>query len=237
MPMECIPRDTLMLVNIKNEAEQQIKRLRNHASLALWCGNNEIAEGWANWGWKNNYTEKQQIKISKDYNKIFHQLLPELVKKYSNNISYWPSSPQFGRGNKRSQFEGDSHYWGVWHDAEPFEIFEQKVPRFMSEFGFQSYPYLKTLAKYFNKEDIRFDSPVLQKHQKHPRGNELIKTYMGKDYIVPDIFSQFIYLSQIVQAEGIRIGIEAQRRAKPYCMGSLYLAVKRLLASYFLVWD
>ncbi len=216
------PADTLMLENIKNEAEQQIKRLRNHVSLTLWCGNNEIAEGWANWGWKNNYSQKQQLKMSEDYNKIFHQLLPELVKKYSNDISYWPSSPQFGRGNKRSQFEGDSHYWGVWHDAEPFEIYEKRVPRFMSEFGFQSYPYLKTLTNYFNKEDLGIESPVLQTHQKHNRGNELIKTYLKRDYPESEYFNQFIYLSQLLQAEGISLGIEAYRRAKPYCMGSLY---------------
>jgi beta-mannosidase len=216
------PADTLMLNNINIEAEQKIKQLRNHASIALWCGNNEISEGWANWGWKNNYSEQQQIKMSEDYNKIFHQRLPDLVNKYSEDISYWPSSPEFGRGNKRSQFEGDSHYWGVWHDAEPFEIFEKRVPRFMSEFGFQSYPSLKTLKENFNKTDLNFDSPILQTHQKHSRGNELIKTYLQRDYPESEEFYQFIYLSQLLQAEGISIGIEAHRRAMPYCMGSLY---------------
>ncbi|QQS36049.1 MAG: glycoside hydrolase family 2 protein [Ignavibacteriales bacterium] len=216
------PADSLMINNIRIEAEEQIKRLRNHPSLALWCGNNEIAEGWANWGWKNNFTPEQQKKMSDDYNKIFHQTLPGLVETFSPDIPYRASSPQYGRGNPKSQYEGDSHYWGVWHDAEPFENYENKVPRFMSEFGFQSYPSLSTLEKYFKEEDLLFESPVLQTHQKHKRGNELIKTYMERDYHIPTDFSKFIYVSQLLQAEGIAKGIEAHRRAMPYCLGSLY---------------
>ena len=216
------PADSLTLDNIKIEAEQQIKRLRNHAALALWCGNNEIAEGWANWGWKNNFTITQQQILADSYDKIFHQLLPGMVKKYSDEISYWPSSPEFGRWNKLSQFEGDSHYWGVWHDAEPVEIYEKRVPRFMSEFGFQSYPSLKTLKENFNESDLNFDSPILRTHQKHSRGNELIKTYLQRDYPESGDFYQFIYLSQLLQAEGISFGIEAHRRSAPYCMGSMY---------------
>lgn len=157
-----------------------------------------------------------------DYNKIFHELLPEMISQLSPHISYWPSSPKFGRGDKRSQFEGDSHYWGVWHDEEPFEMYEQKIPRFMSEFGFQSYPSLKTLSGWFDKIDLNYDSHILQNHQKHPKGNELIKKYMERDYFIPENFADFIYVSQLLQAEGIARGIEAHRRAKPYCMGSLY---------------
>jgi len=216
------PADSSMLSNIQTEAEEQIKRLRNHPSVALFCGNNEIAEAWVNWGWKNKYSIDQQTKMTDDYYKIFHQLLPELVEVNSSNISYWPSSPQFGRGDKRSQFEGDSHYWGVWHDEEPFETYERKVPRFMSEFGFQSYPSLKTLSNWFDEKDLNYDSHILQNHQKHPKGNELIKKYMERDYVVPKNFAHLIYVNQLLQAEGIATGIEAHRRAKPYCMGSLY---------------
>lgn len=216
------PADSLMVENIKQEASDQIKRLRNHPSIALFCGNNEIAEAWANWGWKNKYSIDQQKKMENDYNKIFNKLLPEVVNQHTPQIAYWPSSPQFGRGDKRSQFEGDSHYWGVWHDEEPFEMYEQKVPRFMSEFGFQSYPSLKTLSNWLDEKDLDYDSQVLQNHQKHSKGNELIKKYMEWDYNVPENFSNFIYLSQLLQAEGIVRGIEAHRRAMPYCMGSLY---------------
>lgn len=216
------PADSTMLDNITIEATEQIKRLRNHPSIALFCGNNEIAEAWANWGWKNKYTAEQQKKMEDDYNKLFHKLLPDLVNKLSPQTPYWPSSPQYGRGDKRSQFEGDSHYWGVWHDEEPFEMYEAKVPRFMSEFGFQSYPSLNTLKHWIDKKDLEYNSPVLQSHQKHPRGNELIKKYMERDYKVPENFSDFIYVSQLLQAEGIALGIEAHRSAMPYCMGSLY---------------
>jgi beta-mannosidase len=110
----------------------------------------------------------------------------------------------------------------VWHDEEPFEMYEQKVPRFMSEFGFQSYPSLKTLSGWFDEKDLSYDSHILQNHQKHPKGNELIKKYMARDYFVPENFADFIYVSQLLQAEGIARGIEAHRRAMPYCMGSLY---------------
>lgn len=216
------PADSSLLSSIRKEVEEQVKRLRNHPSIVLFCGNNEIAEAWANWGWKNKYSIYQQEKMEDDYNKIFHELLPEMISQLSPHISYWPSSPQFGRGDKRSQFEGDSHYWGVWHDEEPFEMYEQKIPRFMSEFGFQSYPSLKTLSGWFDKIDLNYDSHILQNHQKHPKGNELIKKYMERDYFIPENFADFIYVSQLLQAEGIARGIEAHRRAKPYCMGSLY---------------
>jgi beta-mannosidase len=216
------PGDSLMLQNIALETTEQIKRLRNHPSIALFCGNNEIAEAWANWGWKNKYSRDQQKKMDNDYNQIFHKLLPDIVNKFSPQITYWPSSPQFGRGDKRSQYEGDSHYWGVWHDEEPFEMYEQKVPRFMSEFGFQSYPSLKTLENWIEKKDLNFNTPMLQSHQKHLRGNELIKKYMERNYKVPYSFSDFIFVSQLLQTEGIAMGIEAHRRAMPYCMGSLY---------------
>ena len=160
--------------------------------------------------------------MTDDYNKIFHQLLPNAVNEFSPQIPYWPSSPQFGRSDKRSRFEGDSHYWGVWHDEEPFEMFEKKVPRFMSEFGFQSYPSLKTLSSWVDAKELNYNSPILQSHQKHPRGNELIIKYMEPYYNVPENFSDFIYVNQLLQAEGISTGIEAHRRAMPYCMGSLY---------------
>ncbi len=216
------PADSSMLRNIECEASEQIKRLRNHPSIALFCGNNEIAEAWANWGWKNKYTVDQQNKMQNDYDQIFHKLLPDLVNKLSPQIPYWPSSPQFGRGDKRSLSEGDSHYWGVWHDEEPFEMYEKKVPRFMSEFGFQSYPSLKTLSNWFDDKDLNYNSHILQNHQKHPKGNELIKKYMERDYFVPENLADFIYVSQLLQAEGIALGIEAHRRSMPYCMGALY---------------
>jgi beta-mannosidase len=216
------PGDTAFLENVKVEAIQNLKRLRRHPSIALWCGNNENKEGWHRWGWQPAFSEAQRRDRWRDYEALFHKLLPELVATYQPEVDYWPSSPSYGRGNPRHLFEGDSHYWGVWHDAEPFDILAQRIPRFMSEFGFQAFPGPKTIAEFSAPEDRQLLSPVMQAHQKHPRGNELIMTYLERDLPKPRDFDDFLYLSQLLQAEGMRLGLEAQRRARPFCMGTLY---------------
>jgi beta-mannosidase len=215
------PSDSLLLENVKEEAIQNVKRLRHHPSIALWCGNNENSEGWHRWGWQNAFTQKQQDKIWEGYQKVFQEMLPTIVAENSQT-TYWESSPKFGRGDPRHQFEGDAHYWGVWHDAEPFENFEKKVPRFMSEFGFQSFPEISTIATISDSADWDLNSDVMKSHQKHPRGNSIITEYMAREYYVSKDFKKFIYASQILQAEGMRIGLEAHRRNQPYCMGTLY---------------
>ena len=215
------PSDSLFLENVKTEAIQNVKRLGHHPSIALWCGNNENSEGWHRWGWQNDFSESQKAKIWDGYKKIFQKILPQIVDRYSQT-SYWESSPKFGRGNPQHQFEGDAHYWGVWHDAEPFENLEKKVPRFMSEFGFQSFPQLSTIAAFSDSSEWNLNSAVMQKHQKHPRGNTLISEYMAREYYVQKDFEKFIYASQILQANGMRIGLESHRRNQPYCMGTLY---------------
>ncbi len=215
------PSDSLFLENVKMEAIQNVKRLGHHPSIALWCGNNENSEGWHRWGWQNDFSESQKAKIWDGYKKIFQKILPQTVDLYSQT-SYWESSPKFGRGNPQHQFEGDAHYWGVWHDAEPFENLEKKVPRFMSEFGFQSFPQLSTIAAFSDSSEWNLNSAVMQNHQKHPRGNALISEYMAREYYVQKDFEKFIYASQILQANGMRIGLESHRRNQPYCMGTLY---------------
>jgi len=215
------PGDDEFMSSVELEATQQIKRLRNHPSIALWCGNNETSEGWHNWGWQADRSDNEIDSIWQDYLNLFSKLLPGLVDSYSTT-AYWESSPQYGRGNPKHQFSGDAHYWGIWHDAEPFENFESKVPRFMSEYGFQSFPEMKTIELYALEEDFYLDSKVMKTHQKHPRGNSLIQEYMLRDYREPNDFESFVYLSQVLQAEGMRIGIEAHRRARPYNMGTLY---------------
>ena len=212
------PSDSLFLENVKEEAVQNVKRLRNHPCIALWCGNNENSEGWHRWGWQDAYTEKQQEEIWKGYQKVFQEILPSTT----GSCFYWDSSPKFGRGDARHQFEGDAHYWGVWHDAEPFENFQKKVPRFMSVFGFQSFPEFSTIAKFADSSQWYLNSDVMKSHQKHPRGNNLILEYMQREYPVLSDFKKFVYVSHILQAEGMRIGMEAHRRSQPYCMGTLY---------------
>ena len=215
------PGDDKFMESVEVEATQQIKRLRKHPSIALWCGNNENSEGWNRWGWQANRSEAEINAIWTDYQNLFNKLLPNLVDSLSTT-NYWESSPEYGRGNPKHQFTGDAHYWGVWHDAEPFENFEKKVPRFMSEYGFQSFPEMSTIELFALEEDYNLDSKVMKTHQKHPRGNSLIKEYMLRDFKEPADFESFVYLSQILQAEGMRIGMEAHRRARPYNMGTLY---------------
>ena len=215
------PGDEAFLENTKQEAEDQLIRLRNHPSIVLWCGNNENSEGWHRWGWQNGKTQAQKDKIWGDYLKLFDSILPAEVAKHTQ-LDYWESSPKYGRGNPKYQFEGDAHDWWVWHDGYPFEHFEDFVPRFMSEFGFQSFPSMDAMKFINQSEEIQIDTDGMKSHQKHHRGYELIDLYMERDYKVPENDEDYVYVSQLVQARGMRLGIEAHRRAKPYNMGTLY---------------
>ena len=216
------PGDEFFLENVKQEAIENIKSLRQHPSIALWCGNNENSEGWHRWGWKDGKTKAQQQKIWKGYDAVFNQILPQVVDSLHSSVAYWESSPKFGRGDKRYLFEGDAHDWWVWHDGYPFEHFEEKAPRFMSEFGFQSFPSYEAI-QYFSEEDsIDINHPSFNNHQKHTRGFSLIKEYMELDFPVPVNGDDYVYMSQVLQAYGMTKGIYAHRRAKPYNMGTLY---------------
>ena len=216
------PGDNPFLKNVEKEAIDQVTRLRNHASIALWCGNNENNEGWKRWGWQADKTEAQKKEIWNSYLAVFDSILPKTVAKLNPEISYWESSPSYGRGNPKYEFEGDAHDWWVWHDAYPFEHFEKKVPRFMSEFGFQSFPSYEAIRYFTGKDSIDINHDSYTTHQKHPRGFQLIHDYMKRDYKVPKNGDDYVYVSQLLQAKGITMGVEAQRRAMPYCMGSLY---------------
>lgn len=215
------PYDSLFLENVKAEAEQNVKRLTNHPCIALWCGNNENSEGWHRWGWQDNFSEPQRNEIWNGYKKIFNEILPDAVEKYSG-LNYHESSPTFGRGDTMHTKQGDAHNWFVWHDGAPFENYEQNVPRFMSEFGFQSYPMMQTIESFTDSASRNTTSDAMKVHQKHVRGMQLIADYMKNYFFVPQRFDDFVFMSQVVQAEGITKGIEAFRRAKPYCMGSLF---------------
>ncbi len=218
------PANKPFLQNVENEAVENVKRLRKHPCIALWCGNNEISEAWHNWGWQEMLLlhPKRKEQIWSNYKKLFRDLLPEVVRNHANGVNYWESSPSYSRYHEKSDVMGDSHYWGVWHDEEPFEQYAKRVPRFMSEYGFQSFPEWKTIETFTETEDRGLETPIMTVHQKHPRGNTLMRKYMAREYQVPDSFEDFTYVSQLVQAEGMRRGIEAHRRAMPYCMGTLY---------------
>jgi beta-mannosidase len=218
------PGDPQFLANIGAEAVDNIRRLRNHPSVALWCGNNEIDEGWHNWGWQRQfgYTPTQASEIWATYEQIFHQALPDAVETHDPGRFYWPSSPSIGWGHVESLTQGDSHYWGVWYGNEPFSVLEEKLPRFISEFGFQSYPSLETVRAFTAPGDRSIDSPVMRAHQKRSGAIEIIDEFMGRWYREPKDFESFLYVSQLLQAEGMKLAFEGQRRAKPRTMGTLY---------------
>ena len=213
------PADKAFLDNVAVEAEEAIRRLRNHSSVALWNGNNEMESAWFFWGWK----ERLPAWLWNDYQAIFHELLPKAVAKHDPTRSYWPSSPSANlEAPAGDAGNGDMHYWGVWHAAEPFAAYERQRTRFMSEYGFQSFPELRTIRSFARWDDLAIDSPVMMSHQKHSRGNQLIREYLLRDYREPKDFASFLYLSQVLQAEGIKLGAEYLRRSRPRTMGSLY---------------
>ena len=120
------PGDSEFLANVKQEAEEQVKRLQNHASIALWAGNNENSEGWKRWGWQDGRSETEKTEIWNDYLAVFDSILPQTVAKYSET-SYWESSPKFGRGNPKYEFEGDAHDWWVHYFLNIILIFENNI--------------------------------------------------------------------------------------------------------------
>ncbi|WP_185154139.1 glycoside hydrolase family 2 protein [Fulvivirga sp. M361] len=216
------PGDTAFLENVRQEAIDNIKRLRNHPSIALWCGNNEIEEAWHHWGLK----ERSPNYFWEDYKKLFHELLSEMVATYDPQRYYHRSSPTSNDTvhMPRDSRYGDIHYWGVWHGEEPFSSFleHKNTGRFVSEYGFQSFPSLATIKTFAEPHDFDIASEVMKSHQKNNGGNRRIKNYMEKYYGVPDDFSSFLYVSQLLQAEAMKVAVEHHRRMMPYTMGSLY---------------
>jgi beta-mannosidase len=213
------PGDEKFLASVRAEAVDNVRRLRNHPSVALWCGNNEVETAWHHWGWKQSLPAK----LWDDYKKIFHGVLPEVVAEHDPARAYWPSSPSSNlEEDSDSQRMGDVHYWEVWHASKPFNEYEKQRPRFMSEYGFQSFPLVETVNAYTVPSDHDIQSPVMLAHQKHPRGNQLIREYMLREYPEPKDFESFLYASQVLQAEGIKVGAEHLRRLMPHNMGSLY---------------
>jgi len=213
------------LESVEKEAIDNIKRLRNHPCLALWCGNNEVLSAWWLWGWKERAEAENQAGANaqwKAYKDIFLDVLPGAVAANDPDRFYWASSPQSGDSIAEDLANGDSHYWGVWWGKEPFENYHSYLARFMSEYGFQSFPEIKTVKEYAAESDFDIYSEVMQSHQRSSIGNVTIETYMLRDYKKPPDFESYLYLSHVLQAEGVKKAMEGHRIAMPYTMGSLY---------------
>ena len=213
--------------SVRQEAIDQVTRLRDHPSIVLWCGNNEIETGWVHWGdrqiFKESVSPADREKVWTDYVVLFHGILAQVVAQYGNPVPYWGSSPSANFENPPdSQTDGDMHYWQVWHALAPIEMYTQQFPRFMSEYGFQSFPEMRTIRTFAKPEDMDIRSATMRDHQKNTGGNERILSYMLRWYPEPKDFASFVYLSQVLQAEAIKVGAEHLRRQMPNTMGSLY---------------
>lgn len=225
---DMIPGDAAYQENVKQEAIDQIKRLRDHPSIVIWCGNNEVETGWWHWGdrqeFKASISPDERDRVWQDYVIMFANILDSAVTQYADPTPYWPSSPSADWEEiPDNQHDGDMHYWAVWHQQAPASDYNLQFPRFMTEYGFQSFPEMRTIRAYaHNPEDFDIRSTVMQAHQKNKGGNERILTYMLREYREPKDFASFVYLSQVQQAEIIKIGAEHLRRERPRTMGSLY---------------
>jgi beta-mannosidase len=225
---DMVPGDVAFQENVRQEAIDQIKRLRDHPSIVIWCGNNEVETGWYHWGdrqeFKESISSEARDRVWQDYVILFSDILRSTVTQYADPVPYTPSSPSANFEEiPDNQHNGDMHYWAVWHQQAPAQDYTQQFPRFMSEYGFQSFPEIRTIHAFANKpEDFDIRSTVMQAHQKNKGGNERILTYMLREYREPKDFASFVYLSQVQQAEIIKIGAEHLRRQRPRTMGSLY---------------
>ncbi|MBA3685576.1 MAG: glycoside hydrolase family 2 protein [Planctomycetes bacterium] len=216
------PADDAFLASVGEEVAHQVKRLRDHASIALWCGDNECigALGW----WKESKDNRDKYLC--DYDRLNHGTIRRAVVAADPGRMYWPSSPCAGPGDFSNTFKddtrGDMHYWDVWHHGRSFDAYRTVKPRFCSEFGFQSFPSLETVQTFADPSQWNLTSPVMEHHQRNAGGNRLINEMFARYFRLPDGFANQLWLSQLQQALAIKIGVEHWRHLRPHCMGALY---------------
>ncbi len=203
--------------NICEEVRQNTRRIRHHACLGLWCGNNEMETQ----VWDKMWQPSQ--KQFYDYIKIFEYIIPKVMKEEDPNAFYWPSSPSSGGNfdNPWDENRGDTHYWDVWHGDKPFTEYRKYRFRYLSEFGFQSFPCLKTVECFTEKEDRNIFSRIMEMHQRNRAANGKILNYLSATYQYPKDFDHLLYASQLLQADAIRYGVEHFRRYRGNCMGTV----------------
>ncbi|MBR6536186.1 MAG: glycoside hydrolase family 2 protein [Lachnospiraceae bacterium] len=203
--------------NIIAEFKDNIKRLRHHASLGLWCGNNEMELFVKQGEWVNSPKEQS------DYVKMYEYILPKVLKEYDPETFYWPASPSSGGcfDEPNDENRGDVHYWDVWHGNKPITEYRKFHFRYLSEFGFQAFPSVKTIETFTLPEDRNIYSYVMEKHQRNAAANGKISNYMAQTYLYPTSFDRIVYASQLLQAQAIRYGVEHFRRWRGRCMGTV----------------
>lgn len=215
-----------LLDNIKEEAIDNVRRLRNHPCIALWCGNNECQDAYYGWGWKENYYAKGHeigLRVQKEFEELYYKVLPEIVKDNDIDTQYWPSSPFSDYYSVSKTTSGDYHYWGVWHAKEPIRQYNTHRARFYSEYGMQSFPEFESVIC-FNPDSSQWDihSDVMMSHQRGGSfANSLIETYLQSEYTKPNDFASLLYVGQLMQGDAMKTAVEAHRRDKGYCWGTL----------------
>ena len=210
------------LASVEREVRHQAKRLRDHPCLALWCGNNEDL-GALTWFPESRANRDRYVV---DYDRLNEGIIGRTLDECDPTRPFWPSSPSGGRGdysdNWHDDSRGDMHYWSVWHEGKPFSAYREVSPRFCSEFGYQSFPSMEAIRAYAGEGSLNATAPVMEHHQRHPRGNSIITEMFTRYFRVPEGFESFVYLSQVQQALAIRTAVEWWRHLRPTCMGTLY---------------
>lgn len=211
-------------LNVANEIKDNVKRLRSHPSIALWCGNNEIEVAWGNWGWQNQfgYTNTDSTVLWNSQKQLFHHLIPDILSSLYPTANYTTTTPLSNWGTPENFNHSTMHYWGVWHGKEPFENFKTNVGRFMVEYGFQSFPNYKLLKQSVDKDQLNLESEVMNNRQKSYIGNGMITKHAEKWFGEPKNFKAYVENSQKTQALALRTAITEHRLKQPHCMGTLF---------------
>lgn len=224
------PSDSTYLSNVKEEVKDNVRRLRNHPSLVLWCGNNENEISYFEWGWNRTLTHDQRIDYEKGLKKLFYDVIPSTVDAEDGTRYYHPTSPVTGHSGVPYSM-GDAHMWSVWKGGWVEEYLKpHNIARFMSEYGFISYPDMFSMKKFIPEWDMYTGSPSMLAHHRayddttrDPNySDNTICRYMNRYAWVPEKFEDYVYMTQWFQAEAVKVAMEAHRRAKPYCMGTLF---------------
>ena len=230
------PATPAFLAGVEREVRHQARRLRDHPCLALWCGNNEDL-GALTW-FPESRANRDRYLV--DYDRLNEGVIGRTLRRAATPPA--PSGParhRAGRGdysdNWHDDSRGDMHYWSVWHEGKPFSAYREVTPRFCSEFGYQSFPSLETIRSFADEGSLNVTSPVMEHHQRHPRGNSIITEMLTRYFRVPEGFESFVYLSQVQQALAIRTAVEYWRHLRPSCMGTLYWQLNDTLARVLVV--
>lgn len=222
------PGDEAFMNNVREEVKYQIRRLKNHPCIVLWCGNNEIDEAWKNWGWQSQFNlhGADSAKVWNDYKRLFEDSLKKWVNEFDGKRPYVSTSPKNGWGHKESFTEADSHYWGLWWGLEDWEVFENKTGRFISEYGMQAMPNWNTAKSFTDSSDRYLYSPVIQAHQKASDGFKKLNHYLTRYFIDSAKLSKlsledYTYLTQCLQYYILKNSIAIHRSKSPTNMGTL----------------